>query len=278
MVTRDRTRLARRALDCLAAQTVDDLELVVVDDGDEDYGPLLAHYRDRMRVEYVRLAPDPLRRLGGLRNIALDAATGAYCVQWDDDEWYHPDRIAVQLREIERHDALGVILDWTLMHVDRPDLAHLAFRGACWGGTPGTILHRRTSVRYPDLPRAEDTKFLRALRRSGRVWRLGREWSHLFVRCFHGTNTWQQTHFLERLRRTPLDWVHYLRARWANDITLHPAFVLEPREHRALAGLLADSQRLRLLATRPGHRSDTVAEAGNAGPVPRGRRASERTT
>ena len=246
MITRERTRLARRALDCLVAQSWSDLELVVVDDGGEDYASLLEPIRERCAVRYVKLAPDPRRRLGALRNVALDQARGDAVVQWDDDEWYHPARIATQLDALD--GGAAVVLDWTLMHVDRPDLADRAFRGACWGGTPGTILHRRSPVRYRNLARAEDTAFARALARTGRVERLGRGWSHLFVRCFHGRNTWNESHFLERLRRTPLDWLHYARARWIDrDVTRHPAFALDARERAAAAAFLDDSRRLGLI-------------------------------
>jgi len=248
MVTRKRVRLARRALACLAAQHWADLELVVVDDGDEDYSALLDELRPRMAVRYVRVDEEPGRRLGALRNLALDEASGAYCVQWDDDEWYHPERIATQVRALDDADA-AVILDWTLMHVDAPGLTERGFRGACWGGTPGTVLHRRGEARYRNLARGEDTAFLRALAREGRVRRLGREHSHLFIRCFHGTNTWNEAHFLERLRRTPIDWLRYVRAAWIDrDLTRHPAFDLDAREAAALASFLDDSRRLGLLA------------------------------
>jgi glycosyltransferase involved in cell wall biosynthesis len=248
MVTRERARLARRALECLALQTWRDLELVVVDDGVEDYAPLLDEYRAHFAINYVRLAPKPGRKLGGLRNIGLDAARGELVAQWDDDEWYHPQRLEVQARALVDARATAVVLDWTLMHVDAPGLAQRAFRGACWGGTPGTIVHRRSPVRYPNLARAEDTKYARALARHGTFHRLDRRWSHLFIRCFHGANTWSESHFVARLRRTPLDWVRYLRARWIDgDLTRHPAFALEPREAGALAAFLDDSRRLGLI-------------------------------
>jgi glycosyltransferase involved in cell wall biosynthesis len=248
MVTRDRTKLARRALRCLEAQTWPNLELVVIDDGDEDYTPLLAPLKTHMAVRHVRLVPEPGRRLGALRNLALDEARGEICVQWDDDEWYHPERIAAQVAALEDKGVAAVVLHYTLMHVDVPELASRAFRGACFGGTPGTVLHRRTAVRYPNLPRAEDTHFLRALARAGGVTRLGRQQAHLFIRCFHGSNTWGLAHFTERLRRTPLDWIYSSWAWLRRDVTAHPAFRLRPAEAAALASFLEDSRSLGLIA------------------------------
>ena len=97
MVTRDRVALARRAVRCLAAQTWPAVELVVVDDGDADYAPMLAEFEPRLAIRYLRLTPQPGRYLGALRNLALEAARGELCAQWDDDEWYHPDRLRAQV-------------------------------------------------------------------------------------------------------------------------------------------------------------------------------------
>jgi glycosyltransferase involved in cell wall biosynthesis len=246
MVTRDRAGLARRAVACLAAQTWPRLELVVVSDGgdgDDAYSPILEDVSARLSVRHVRLGDAKAdRRLGELRNVALDEARGDLLVQWDDDEWYHPDRIARQVAALG--DAAGVILHTTLVHVDSPELRGRAFRGACTGGTPGTILHRRTPARYPNLPRAEDTHFLRQLKRRGGVRLLGPESSHLFIRCYHGRNTWDARQFMARLWRTPGDLARYLVARHVlGDVTRHPAFRLDGRERDAVSAFLDDTRR-----------------------------------
>jgi len=247
MVTRNRARLASRALRCLAAQTWPNVELVIVDDGDEDYGPVLAPFQLRFPIRYVRRRPDPDCRLGGLRNLALEHAKGTYCAQWDDDEWYHPERLSAQVAAIARSGAVGSVLKWTLMHVDTPAMADLPYRADAGQGTPGTIVHRRTEVRYPNLRRSEDARFLEALAASGRIEVLGREYSHLFVRCFHGTNTWDERHFHHRLRRTPLAMIQYVLARASGDLRQHPQLRLTGTERAAVAAFLADSRDLGLL-------------------------------
>ncbi|MCE9580165.1 MAG: glycosyltransferase family 2 protein [Deltaproteobacteria bacterium] len=250
MVTRDRARLAARALRCLAAQTWPRLELVVVDDGDEDYEPVLAPLRARMAVRYVRRAVDPALRLGGLRNLALDLAGGDLCAQWDDDEWYHPDRIAAQVRALQARDAIACVLKWTLMHVDTQELGGLPYRADAGHGTPGTIIHRRTAVRYPNLSRSEDARFLDALRERGHVEVMGKDASHLFIRCFHGANTWDERHFYRRLRRTPRGALHWLVAWLKGDLSSHPQLQLTDVEQRSVAEFLADSRALELLRWR----------------------------
>ncbi|MFZ4719318.1 MAG: glycosyltransferase family 2 protein [Ilumatobacteraceae bacterium] len=237
MVTRDRVELARRAVDCFAAQTWPDKELVIVDDGDADYAPMIAPYVDRgLAIRYVKLTPEHGRLLGSLRNLSIDHAAGEWCLQWDDDEWYHPDRIATQMRA--RGDAAAVALKWTLVDVPTEGHGRLSFRADSGIATPGTVLHHRDAARYPNLARNEDGVFLAAARRNGLAV-LGKESSHLFVRCYHGANTWDQQHFLRRLRRRPADWLPYARTVITGDIRRHPAFVLEPREANTIAALHA---------------------------------------
>jgi len=230
MVTRNRRDLARRAVECFAAQTWKHRELVIIDDGDEDYQPMLEPYAAAgHQISYHRSTRIDGVLLGALRNRAIDAANGEVCIQWDDDEWYHPDRIAVQISHLGSGSA--VALSWTLMTVQSPDFGRLAFRADAGLATPGTVLHRRDAARYPNLARGEDSVFLRSLSAAGAVTVLDREWSHLFVRCFHGANTWDEQHFLRRLRRRVTDWPAYISARWIHrDLRRHPAFRLELNE------------------------------------------------
>src|SRR5690606_35063462 len=133
---RDRPRLARRAVGCFLAQTYPNAELVIVDDGRVDYGPMLASLGGRVPIHYHRLRPEPGRRLGALRNESLDRAAGEYVVQWDDDEWYHPERVARQMAPVLEDGAEGSLLHFTLMHCDTPELGARVFRTGLPFGTP----------------------------------------------------------------------------------------------------------------------------------------------
>lgn len=247
MVTRNRAALARRALRCFAAQTWPRTELVVVDDGAEDYEPVLAPFRERCTIRYERLPPDPARSLGAARNIALDLARGELIAQWDDDEWYHPDRLTVQAQALLGRGLDAVLLRSTLMHLDMPGFADHPYSATLGGGTPGTILHRRSGIRYPELPRSEDSIYLEEYKARHRVGFVEEPHSHLFIRCFHGSNTWEQSHFLQRLRHSPVDSLHYW---WAvgvrRDIFTHPAFRLTPLERAAFARYRSETANLGL--------------------------------
>jgi glycosyltransferase involved in cell wall biosynthesis len=240
MVTRDRVELARRAVSCFAAQTWPNLELVVVDDGMQDPAPMLEQFSAQgAAIRLVRPPADEGRTLGDLRNLAIRHATGDWCIQWDDDEWYHPTRVERQVRAADDR-SVAVALRWTLVHVESPRHGRLSFRADTGFATPGTVLHRTGVEAYPPLRRGEDSVFLRRLRAAGPVTVLGAESSHLFVRCFHGSNTWDEDHFVRRLHRRPLDWPAYATAKWVHrDLRRHRAFTLEPAERDTIDQLLA---------------------------------------
>lgn len=261
MVTADRANLARRAIACLADQTWRNLELVIVDDGDEDYGPVLEPYRDRLRIRYERIAKDPGVRLGGLRNLTLDLASGDYCAQWDDDEWYHPERIATQMRYLRAHDLAAVTLRYVLVHLDEPAYLAHPFRFDSIDGTCGTILHERSAIRYPNLQRSEDLAYLEAFDETGRAGMIDAQSGHLFIRCFHGTNTWEREHFLGRLKKSALDTVDYYLSRYLlGDVFRHQAFKLSPAERAAVRDFLEMSRNLGVLQG-----PDRGGEGGNPG-------------
>jgi glycosyltransferase involved in cell wall biosynthesis len=246
MVTADRAQLCRRAVLCFQRQTYPNKELVVVDDGTEDLAPILAELPDA-EVKYVKLRKEPGNVLGRLRNRALDESTGTYLAQWDDDDWYHPERLERQVRVLEQgYDACT--LSGALMHLDTPEFFYNPYIGYLKRGVPGTIVHRRdASIRYPELPRAEDSLYLRKWMQK-RYVKLPRDQVHLFIRCFHGRNTWEVKHFLTRMRNTRLDLVLYMWYRFVRrDLFKHPRFRLTPHAREAFENYLQDSYELRLL-------------------------------
>lgn len=251
MVTADRMPLVRRALLCYRRQTYPNKELVIVDDGRADLTPLLADL-PRDEVVYLRLDKKPENVLGRLRNTALEAASGSFLTQWDDDDWYHAERIERQAATLMAgYDACS--LSGALMHLDDPDFIHRPYVGYLKDGVPGSIMHRRDdTITYPEMRRAEDTVYLNAWRQR-RYTKLPAEEVHLFIRCFHGANTWDRTHFLRRMRNTPRDllaygWYRHVR----RDLFAHPRFRLDAAARAAFETYLEDSRSLDLLRAEAG--------------------------
>jgi len=239
MVTADRRELAQRAIRCYLRQTYPKTELVVVDDGTQDMTPVLDDVPDD-ELNYVKLAPEN-NVLGKLRNVALDHADGALITQWDDDDWYHETRVETQAAVLQSgYDACS--LHGALMHIDDPEFMYNPYVGFLENGVPGTIMHRRdTSIRYPEMRRAEDSVFLDAWKKQ-RYTLLSDEHAHLFIRCFHGSNTWEKKHFLTRMRNTPRDLLLYGYHRFVKgDLFSHPRFRITDAAWTAFQRYVRDS-------------------------------------
>lgn len=240
MVTANRPQLVKRALKCFERQTLDNRELIIVDDGVIDLRELIDSSSAASKILYVKLESEPRLTLGELRNLSIESARGQWCCQWDDDEWYHPERLERQLNAAMSIGVGASALKWTLMRIETLDSnVVLNFRADTGMATPGTILFRRdVRSRYPARSRNEDGIFLRRVSEEVGVAILGREFSHLFVRVFHGSNTWEMKHFLKRLHRRPVDWATYLLSRvvW-KDITRHRAFRLNKEEQLSIRQL-----------------------------------------
>jgi glycosyltransferase involved in cell wall biosynthesis len=210
MPTRDRRAFVQHSLRLFAAQDYPNRELVVVDDGDDAVADLVEPV---VGTRYLRAA----RRtsIGAKRNLACETARGAVIVHWDDDDWYGPGRVSVQVAPILSGlcDVTGLenrfVLElpagrfWTL----GASLHRKMFAADVHGGT---LAFRRQlyegGLRYPSVNLAEDAAFLRAALRGGqRLLRLSGDGVFVYVR--HGANAWrfQTGRFVDSEGWTPVE-------------------------------------------------------------------------
>lgn len=135
--------------------------------------------------------------LGALRNCGIATAQGDYLVQWDDDDYSHKDRLTYQVQNTEKGQAS--IFKWEI-HLNLCNGNAFANNGQSirCRGFPGTMLWPRNShVRFPDIGKAEDTEFLLAMKKERAVTILNNS-PEMYVRCYHGLNTWSQKHVMKR--------------------------------------------------------------------------------
>ncbi|WP_324664328.1 glycosyltransferase family 2 protein [Haloarcula sediminis] len=91
----ERADIVGRAIDSALSQTVDDIEVLVVDDGsDDDTASVVSGYDDD-RVRY--LAHDTNRGVSAARNTGVEAATGDYVAFLDSDDEWLPRKLERQL-------------------------------------------------------------------------------------------------------------------------------------------------------------------------------------
>jgi glycosyltransferase involved in cell wall biosynthesis len=245
MVTADRRRLCRRAICCYKRQTYPDRELVVVDDGEQDLLPVLSAVPDE-ELTYVQLESDKNYTLGRLRNVALESANGQFMAQWDDDDWYHPERIETQA-QVLRDGYEACCLQGTLMHIDSPKYVDHPYIGYLEDGVPGTIMHRSDpEIRYPEIRQAEDSAYLQKWK--DKKYKIIKNKTHLFIRCFHGDNTWKKGHFLTRIRNTIPDALSYIWHKYfMKDMFEHSRFKISKKDKESFEKYIEDSSKLGLL-------------------------------
>lgn len=246
MVTANRKHLAKRAVECFLNQTYANKELVIIDDGDEDYSSILNNVPPE-QLKYIRLKKEPDFVLGKLRNRSLDEATGDYLIQWDDDDWYHSSRIEIQAGILDKgYDAC--CLSSSLMHLDTKEFLHHPYVGILPDGIPGSIMHRRDEhIRYPETRRAEDTVYLKEWMRK-KYYKLDDSYNHLFLRAFHGDNTWEQEHFKRRIRNSASSLIQYIwYAKLKGNLFEHPRFQLSKDAQQAFDDYMKLSKELNLI-------------------------------
>jgi len=115
--TYNRANLLLEAIDSVVRQSFQDFEVVVVDDGSTD------DTADRLAgldipLQHVRLPHN--ERPGLLRNHGISAARGEFIAFLDDDDLWHPDKLAQLVALLDGDETLGFVYsDIYLLYPDR---------------------------------------------------------------------------------------------------------------------------------------------------------------
>jgi glycosyltransferase involved in cell wall biosynthesis len=117
---RDHGRYLDEAIGSVLAQTFDDFEILVVDDGSTDPAStaLLADYR-RPRTRVLRTPP---RGLAAARNLALAESAGRYVCALDADDRLAPGYLARTVAVLEADPGLAFVSTWLRMFGDEEGL------------------------------------------------------------------------------------------------------------------------------------------------------------
>lgn len=180
----DETRLGV-SVNCWAQQT-EPCDLVVVHQDPIVQLPTSAKHGGRLIA--VQAGKD--LTLGELRNVSLANCTTDYWAQWDDDDWFAPDRIEQQLKELTKSGADAVCLSkWQMFDETTGKL--YSSRERRW---EGSILCRKDALPddpYKPLRSSEDSALMRLVPRLITLNNPG-----LYTYRFHGENVWTRDHFL----------------------------------------------------------------------------------
>ena len=106
MATHNRAATVMRAVDSMLAQTFQDWELIIVDDGSTDKTPQILAGIDDSRVS-IHQHPENRGCLAA-KNTGLDQIRGEWFTILDDDDEITPDALAVMLEYAERTGATAI--------------------------------------------------------------------------------------------------------------------------------------------------------------------------
>lgn len=101
IATRDRAEYIADSINSVLAQTFEDFELIVVDDGSEDGTEAVVRSFEDPRVIYIGQEP---KGISAARNAAADRSIGHFTAVHDDDDIMLPWRLEVSLQTITAND------------------------------------------------------------------------------------------------------------------------------------------------------------------------------
>lgn len=105
------------AIESVLAQSCDDWELILVDDGSDDGSREIARrYRDRHpgRVSLLEHPGRANRGISASRNLGAAAARGEWLAPLDGDDVWFPEKLADQVRIVRAHPEVGLVMGASL--------------------------------------------------------------------------------------------------------------------------------------------------------------------
>jgi glycosyltransferase involved in cell wall biosynthesis len=191
-----RLDLAKAAITSFKQQTYQEKELVIV-----NTGPTLSReiFGDA-NIRELLLEPLPTGSrptLGTLRNFGQDSATGDYIMQWDDDDWSHPNRMSYQMEAVD-----GEFFCIMLRNQVRYDFTEDKAIVKNWNlaeppGIPGTILYPKSNrYAYRRVSRREDDYFIEDHFKGRCIVLCNYRNPEMYLRFYHGDNTWTRRHVM----------------------------------------------------------------------------------
>ncbi|MCE1274277.1 MAG: glycosyltransferase family 2 protein [Chlorobiales bacterium] len=163
LATFNRAGLLDRAIDSVLAQTLNDWELIVVDDGsiDETFTIVDRHLHRHANIRYMKHSN---RRPALSRNVGIQASFGSYITFIDSDDLYLPEHLASRVELMESEPEIDLLSGgfacpddpWVRDRNDPEKLVHIAECILC-----GTLFGKRELFLeiggFRDIDYAEDT-------------------------------------------------------------------------------------------------------------------------
>lgn len=109
-----------RGLDSVLAQTLEDIEIVVVDDGSEiPFGGLNKSERFATVAAIQWLALDDNGGVAAARNAGVHASKSPFVAFLDADDWWEPSKLEMQIKALQNDSAYGLVYCGVCVHADK---------------------------------------------------------------------------------------------------------------------------------------------------------------
>ena len=119
--THNGRRYIRQSIDSVLVQTLDDFELIVVDDASaDDTADIVSSYHDP-RLRLIRLTQNA--KLPGALNIGFRETRAPYLTWTSDDNWYAPNALEKLHGQLAQDSTLGMVYSHAYLVDDSGDIA-----------------------------------------------------------------------------------------------------------------------------------------------------------
>jgi glycosyltransferase involved in cell wall biosynthesis len=201
-VTRNKVEKLKRVIRCFLAQSYPNKELLILYEDNDPATQQFAETFTNDLVRFVKVSATPKLSLGELRNISVEECRGEYFCQWDDDDWYHIDRLSSQMSALVSNlQPVSFLMNW-LIYDEVNHQAYFSFL-RMW---EGSIICKKSVIggdlKYPSMTKAEDSVFVEQLQQTTRIYPLVNPTLYIYV--FHGNNTWDVGHFQDLVQSCQL--------------------------------------------------------------------------
>jgi|SRR5690554_1051069 len=188
-VTKNRPVYLHRSIEMFEKQSYSNRELIVVCDSNDDQSIGIAKEKN---IEPLIVPHHLVLSLGEIRNLAKTAAFRAdYVCQWDDDDWFHADRLDLQMKGLFEFDQSACALTNWIIFDELTGKSYLSmFR--LWEGTAVYNSSHAQNVQFPKRGLGEDTIFLNAYIKQYGI--LPVTLPHLYIYRIHSNNSWNSSH------------------------------------------------------------------------------------
>jgi len=98
--TYNRAPFLKKAVESVLSQTLQDFELIIVDDGSEDDTPSLIKGFNCDKIRFIR---QENRGPASARNLGIKNSRGEYIAFLDSDDWWDKNKLAIQLEKMQEN-------------------------------------------------------------------------------------------------------------------------------------------------------------------------------